>query len=211
MAVNNESLSNRGTNICYRNDGEAFVVMENQLFTPNHNDWCAIGSTFVVSCFLCIAGIFLIVYRDVSSGIIFLFVGGTVLVLSVCAFLGKFHSVDKQPEDRPPSYRISWRRSFLRRIRQSNNLQEIEQLDIIPPPTSNSSRGLPDNYQELQLSASNLQTVDGAALGFMPHTRQTRSLNNLIDPPSYQDVLTAMDETAKRKLKSELCLPSSRF
>ncbi|KAK8388920.1 hypothetical protein O3P69_020704 [Scylla paramamosain] len=152
------------------------------------------------------------VYRDVSTGVVFLFVGGTILVLSVCAFLGKFNSADKQPEDRPPSYRISWRRSFLRRIRQSNNLQEPAlQVDVVPPATSNSSRGLPDHYYEFHLSASSLQADDRNALGFMPHTRQTRSLNNLIDPPSYEDVLTTMDETAKRKLKSELCLASSRF
>lgn len=185
---------------------------DHQLFTPDHRDWCAIGSTIAVSSFLCIAGIFLMVFRDVSTGVVFLFIGGAILVLSVCAFLGKFHSGDKQPEDRPPSYRISWRRSFLRRNRQSNNRQETAlQLDVAPPPTSISSRGLPDHYHELPLSASSLQTDERNALGFMSHARQTRSLTNLIDPPCYEDVLTAMDETAKRKLKSELCLPSSSF
>lgn len=50
---------------------------------------------------------------------------GSILTLTVCAALGKYQSDDKQSEDQPPSYRMSWRRSFMRRIRQAKWVSSV--------------------------------------------------------------------------------------
>lgn len=204
-----------------RDDGEPSTTMENPPleFTSNHRDWCAIACTFVVSCGLFFVGVVLLAYEDVSTGLVLLFVSGSILTLTVCAALGKYHTSEKEEEDRPPSYRISWRRSFMRRTRQTNNPGRTEEAqqhvsdthspaDLAPLPSCNSTHGLSPGENVLHISANSLQTRDAGALGFPLDTRQTRSLANILDPPSYEDVLQAMDETTKRKLKSELCLPS---
>lgn len=169
----------------------------------SHRDWCAIISTSVVSCGLCTIGFALIAFNDTSTGLVLLFVGGSIVTLAVCAAIGKYKAQNKKElHDRPPSYRVSWRRSFLRRVKRANNQNGEE------PPLQPSGR-LPSSNNVLSLSSSSLVTFVESASGHAPHIRQTQSLDNIVDPPRYEDAVIYIDEATKRKLKSDLCLPSS--
>ncbi|XP_069974899.1 uncharacterized protein [Penaeus vannamei] len=86
----------------------------------NSRDWCAIWGTILTSsCLMCMGFVLLVDEIDNTAGYSLVFSGGILLVLSIMAALGKCR-LDRTyrqgvNHDPPPSYRWSWRRSFLRR------------------------------------------------------------------------------------------------
>lgn len=55
-----------------------------------------------------------------SDILLFYFTTGSIVTLTVCAAVGKYKAKNKKKlQDRPPSYRVSWRRSFLRRVKRA--------------------------------------------------------------------------------------------
>ncbi|XP_071538528.1 uncharacterized protein [Panulirus ornatus] len=102
-------------------------------------DWCAISCTIVGSTAILLIGLSLLIRGLGTTGFVLLSVGGVMLLLATCAAMGRckmnpVKELSDGEEDRPPAYRISWRRSFLRRHttpNSSNNNTETVELPHI--------------------------------------------------------------------------------
>ncbi|XP_045617539.2 uncharacterized protein [Procambarus clarkii] len=215
------------------------MVTEPSSAAVNNKDWCAIWSTIVVSGAVALIGLSFVVRSIGSVGLVLVFIGGFLTVVAVCAAVGKCtRQKNKDPPqsnnlDRPPSYRISWRRSFLRRYRSHASNNELTELTLVNNGTQANETTPQDRIalytQPILINAtqlSSLQTMSHTSLNMDNHnptcpedmfsptlttigtTRHTVSLSNLLDPPSYDAALANMDEHSIRKLKSEIYLPS---
>ncbi|XP_042236582.1 uncharacterized protein LOC121875905 [Homarus americanus] len=191
-------------------------------------DWCAIWSTIVVSVAIVFIGMSFLVRSSATVGLVLLFSGGGLMVLAVCALVGKCKiNTNKDPlpdYDRPPSYRVSWRRSFLRRIRERNSPEsdltevshttsQIDPRNTTQDHASSTPHPVPVHIQTVVTSVPPIQasvntlTEFGNSLYYDPSSRHAQSLSNIADPPPYEVALAGMDEGTLRKLKSENCLP----
>ncbi|XP_063851694.1 uncharacterized protein LOC135095013 [Scylla paramamosain] len=105
------------------------TIHDTQETQPKTN-WCCILCIFVVAGGLCFFGVSLALQGDSKTGLVLLLSSGGLLGLSICAAIGRFRPQSEEDktspslyddlDDQPPSYRQSWRRSFMRRIKNRN-------------------------------------------------------------------------------------------
>ncbi|KAK8731246.1 hypothetical protein OTU49_007506 [Cherax quadricarinatus] len=204
----------------------------------DNKDWCAIWSTIVVSGTIAFIGLSFVLKDIITLGLVLLFIGGGITIVAVCAAVGKCSQNQQKDQDssqenmdRPPSYRISWRRSFLRRYRRHTSLEnevtEVSHLEDGLPSMGSTSFHNPSTQPSVILMAFQPATATTSHTSlhtdnYVPHsqgnvfpprsiasTRHSVSLSNIMDPPSYEAAVAIMDETSLRKLRSEISLPSA--
>lgn len=206
----------------------------------NARDWCAIWGTILTSsCLMCMGFVLLVDGIDNTAGYSLLFSGGILLVLSIMAALGKCrlnrtYSQDVN-HDPPPSYRWSWRRSFLRRhpsCRTTDN-RLISRNRQEERGTLNQATDSQDGEVSETLSSYSVSTIrvtssprnnmsdisipmSGTPAEGERYAEEGRlsvntlihahSFSSVVDPPCYEVAVANMDERTLRKLKSEVDL-----
>ncbi|KAK8389977.1 hypothetical protein O3P69_012892 [Scylla paramamosain] len=184
------------------------TIHDTQETQPKTN-WCCILCIFVVAGGLCFFGVSLALQGDSKTGLVLLLSSGGLLGLSICAAIGRFRPQSEEDktspslyddlDDQPPSYRQSWRRSFMRRIKNRNEGGEDDEN------AGENGEGKGRGRRKCLLAG----LCGGRTRGGATNERYTQSLSNLLDPPSYQDAIAHLDDAAIRKLRSEMCLPSA--
>lgn len=207
----------------------------------NSRDWCAIWGTILTSsCLMCMGFVLLVDEIDNTAGYSLVFSGGILLVLSIMAALGKCR-LDRTyrqgvNHDPPPSYRWSWRRSFLRRHpscrttdRQLIYRNRQEENGTINQATDNQDDEINETISSYSIStisvtgsAQNMSSTSAHMSGTSAEGERVaeegrltvntlihaHSFSSVADPPCYEVAVAHMDERTLRKLKSEVDLRS---